>query len=284
MTQAFNLSQFANKVNTSGQASLTTAVTGTLPVANGGTNQTSYTDGQLLIGNTTGNTLTKSTLTAGSGITITNGSGSISIASASGQLQSQLFTGPGTWTCPASTSQVRVTVVGGGAGSSGPGVTGAGGGTSSFGPAVSCTGGITGPAGAPAPATLGITPGTGTVAVGTAIKAGTGIGSVYWNIGSSPSSPSITTLISPALGILGGVGKANAPSASAVAYSASGIYAAGGGGGGNTTAIFNGSSGGLAVAIVPVSAPVSITVGAGGASSINGSGGVGGAVLVEWVS
>lgn len=37
MTQAFNLSQFANKVNTSGQADLTTAVTGLLPVANGGT-------------------------------------------------------------------------------------------------------------------------------------------------------------------------------------------------------------------------------------------------------
>jgi hypothetical protein len=53
---------------------------GTLAVANGGTGQTSYTDGQLLIGNTTGNTLTKTTLTAGSGIAITNGSGSISIA------------------------------------------------------------------------------------------------------------------------------------------------------------------------------------------------------------
>jgi hypothetical protein len=37
MTQAFNLSQFANNVNTSGQASLTAAVSGTLPVANGGT-------------------------------------------------------------------------------------------------------------------------------------------------------------------------------------------------------------------------------------------------------
>ena len=37
MTQAFNLSQFANKVNTSGQADLTTAVSGLLPVANGGT-------------------------------------------------------------------------------------------------------------------------------------------------------------------------------------------------------------------------------------------------------
>lgn len=55
-------------------------VTGTLPVANGGTGQTSYTDGQLLIGNSSGNTLTKSTLTAGSNITITNGNGSISIA------------------------------------------------------------------------------------------------------------------------------------------------------------------------------------------------------------
>ena len=54
-------------------------VSGTLPVANGGTGQTSYTDGQLLIGNTTGNTLSKNTLTAGTDIVITNGNGSISI-------------------------------------------------------------------------------------------------------------------------------------------------------------------------------------------------------------
>jgi len=51
-----------------------------VPVSAGGTGQTSYTDGQLLIGNTTGNTLTKATLTAGNGITITNGSGAITIA------------------------------------------------------------------------------------------------------------------------------------------------------------------------------------------------------------
>ena len=50
-------------------------------VNRGGTGQSTYTDGQLLIGNTTGNTLTKSTLTAGTGISITNGAGSISIAS-----------------------------------------------------------------------------------------------------------------------------------------------------------------------------------------------------------
>jgi hypothetical protein len=59
---------------------LTTGVTGTLPVANGGTGQTSYTDGQLLIGNTTGNTLAKATLTAGSGVSISNGAGSITIS------------------------------------------------------------------------------------------------------------------------------------------------------------------------------------------------------------
>lgn len=56
---------------------------GTLAVANGGTGQTSYTNGQLLIGNTTGNTLTKATLTAGTGISITNGAGSITIAATS---------------------------------------------------------------------------------------------------------------------------------------------------------------------------------------------------------
>jgi hypothetical protein len=38
----------------------------------------------LLIGNTTGNTLTKATLTAGTGISITNGTGSITIAASGG--------------------------------------------------------------------------------------------------------------------------------------------------------------------------------------------------------
>ena len=49
-------------------------------VAYGGTGQTTYTDGQLLIGNSTGNTLVKATLTAGTGISVTNGSGTITLA------------------------------------------------------------------------------------------------------------------------------------------------------------------------------------------------------------
>jgi hypothetical protein len=70
-------------ITTSGTLAMTYSGTA-LPVVNGGTGQTSYTDGQLLIGNTTGNTLTKTTLTAGSNITITNGSGAITIAATGG--------------------------------------------------------------------------------------------------------------------------------------------------------------------------------------------------------
>ena len=53
---------------------------GVIAVINGGTGQSTYTNGQLLIGNSTGNTLTKNTLTPGAGIGVTNGPGSISVA------------------------------------------------------------------------------------------------------------------------------------------------------------------------------------------------------------
>jgi hypothetical protein len=57
------------------------SVAGTLAVANGGTGQTSYTDGQILIGNTSGNTLAKTTLTGTSNqVVVTNGAGSITLS------------------------------------------------------------------------------------------------------------------------------------------------------------------------------------------------------------
>ena len=70
------LSFSGGPVTTSG----TITAGGTLAVASGGTGQTSYTNGQLLIGNTSGGGLAKATLTQGSGITITNGTGTITIA------------------------------------------------------------------------------------------------------------------------------------------------------------------------------------------------------------
>jgi len=73
----------ASGVPTFGAVSLTADVTGTLPIANGGTGLTSTpTNGQIDIGNGTG--FTRATLTAGTGITVTNGSGTITIASSGG--------------------------------------------------------------------------------------------------------------------------------------------------------------------------------------------------------
>jgi hypothetical protein len=74
---ATGLTFTGSPITTSG----TLTLGGTLAVASGGTGQTTYTNGQLLIGNTTGNTLTRATLTAGANISITNGAGSITIAS-----------------------------------------------------------------------------------------------------------------------------------------------------------------------------------------------------------
>jgi hypothetical protein len=60
---------------------LTTNVTGVLPIANGGTGLSSApTNGVLDIGNSTTSGFTRTTLTAGTGVTISNGAGSISIS------------------------------------------------------------------------------------------------------------------------------------------------------------------------------------------------------------
>ena len=84
------MSVTGSPITTSG--TLAFSLSGTaLPVANGGTGQTSYTDGQLLIGNTTGNTLTKATLTAGTGISITNAGGAITVSASGGSSASIPF-------------------------------------------------------------------------------------------------------------------------------------------------------------------------------------------------
>ena len=88
-TSVLNATTLGSTVVTSSLTAVGTIATGVwqgtaVGTAYGGTGQTTYTDGQLLIGNTTGNTLAKATLTAGSGITITNGSGTIEVAASGG--------------------------------------------------------------------------------------------------------------------------------------------------------------------------------------------------------
>ena len=82
MTVPTFLSVSPSTITTSGTFAVTLSGTA-LPVANGGTGQTTYADGELLIGNSTGGALSKTTLTQGTGITITNGAGSITVSNAS---------------------------------------------------------------------------------------------------------------------------------------------------------------------------------------------------------
>jgi len=85
-TKVLDATSIGSAVVSSSLTSVGTIGTGvwngtTIGTAYGGTGQTTYTNGQLLIGNSTGNTLTRATLTAGSGVSITNGNGSITISS-----------------------------------------------------------------------------------------------------------------------------------------------------------------------------------------------------------
>lgn len=82
-TQIAGLSPIAgsSSIVTVGTVTAGTWSATTIAVNKGGTGQTSYTDGQLLIGNSSGNTLTKATLTGTtSQVTVTNGNGSITLA------------------------------------------------------------------------------------------------------------------------------------------------------------------------------------------------------------
>jgi hypothetical protein len=93
---------------------------GTLTEANGGTGETAYTNGQLLIGNAAGG-LTKATLTAGSNVTITNGDGAITIASTGGggggsTTQVDVYTTSQTITIPAGAKMLYAWACGGGGG------------------------------------------------------------------------------------------------------------------------------------------------------------------------
>ena len=162
---------------------------------------------------------------------------------AGGQLQTQVFTAPGTWTKPASCTQVKVTVVGGGGGgffpapgalvgggsggaaqaivpvsapvaitvgTQGTGTPGAGtsGNTSSFGSAVSSTGG-SGQSSAPADGASG----TGTVSTGTNIRTGvTGplISATPLNGGGLPAQPASVVAAGSAYSISGAY-RAGAP-------------------------------------------------------------------------
>ena len=85
-TKVLDATSLGSAVVSSSLTSVGTIGTGTwqgttVATGYGGTGQTTYADGELLIGNSSNSSLSKATLTAGTGISIANGNGSITISS-----------------------------------------------------------------------------------------------------------------------------------------------------------------------------------------------------------
>jgi hypothetical protein len=119
MTQAFNLSQLANNVDTNGDLNAAVGLYNQVPVANGGTGAATLTANAVLIGNGTSAVTTVAAGTAGNVLT-SNGTTWTSAANpASSNVNAMTVgTASGTWTKPATVKSIRVTVVGAGGGGS----------------------------------------------------------------------------------------------------------------------------------------------------------------------
>ncbi|MCE9540877.1 MAG: hypothetical protein K8R85_16915 [Bacteroidetes bacterium] len=178
-------------------------ITGTtvIPVVNGGTGQSSYTNGQLLIGNTTGNTLDKNTLTAGSGISITNGAGSITVGGIASTKTTTYSSGSGTFTTDANCIYAQIIVVGGGGG---------GGAADSDGSSSSAAGGGGGGGAAISYYITDERGATAAYAIGAAGAAGSGNGGTGGTGGSSTFNPVGTGATLTGAGGAGGVGTGSA--------------------------------------------------------------------------
>jgi hypothetical protein len=134
MTQAFNLSQLANRVNTSGQVNAANGLFNQTPVANGGTGRSSVTAGALLLGAGTSAMTEFAGTTPGTTIA-SSPTGWTSVPTASvggGNYVLNQYTSPATWSKPGTLKAVKVTVVGaggrGGGSAAGPSIVGGGGG------------------------------------------------------------------------------------------------------------------------------------------------------------
>ncbi|CAB4150478.1 hypothetical protein UFOVP577_2 [uncultured Caudovirales phage] len=135
MTIAFNLSQLANYVDTSGKVDASAGLVNATPVANGGSGRSTQTAYAVLCGGTTSTAAQQSIASVGTTgqVLTSNGSGALpTFQTAAGgspiaTMDVKTTGTSATWTIPTGVTKVRVTVVGGGG--SGNGAGGGGGGT-----------------------------------------------------------------------------------------------------------------------------------------------------------
>ena len=121
MTVAFNLSQLANYVNSSGKLDAANGLVNAISVPNGGTGAASATAYAVQCGGTTSTSAHQSIATVGtSGQVLTSiGAGALPTfqSGSSGQLSYNLYTsGTTTWTAPTGVTKAKVICIGGGGG------------------------------------------------------------------------------------------------------------------------------------------------------------------------
>ena len=145
MTAAYNLSQLANRANSSGQLDISTASTGVLAVANGGTGAATHTANNVLLGN--GATPFIEVAPGSSGNVLTsNGTKWQSVAGSSGTGKLLMFTkitSSGTFTKQSGSNLIVYEIYGGGGGGGVNAIGGGGGGGMA---GAKTTGSITSPA------------------------------------------------------------------------------------------------------------------------------------------
>ena len=177
MTIAFNLSQLANYVNTSGKVDASTGLVNATLVANGGTGVSSTTAYAVICGGTTGTNPLQSVASVGTTgqVLTSNGAGALpTFQTAAGgspiaTVDVKTSGSSATWTIPTGVTKVRITVIGGGGNtpSSPGGTTARSGGGGGGGTAIKVLTGLT-PGN-----TLLYTIGTGGAASGSAVSGGT---------------------------------------------------------------------------------------------------------------
>jgi len=286
MTIAFNLSQLANYVNTSGKLDASTGLVNATVVANGGTGAATLAANNVLLGNGTAALQTVAPGTNGN-VLVSNGStwqsGSPSSVGATGQV----FVGSGTFTVPAGVTKIKVQICGGGGGGGGFGGAGGTGQTSTFGSVLTATGGTGGTL------TSGGAGGTGGTGTGGDINLTGGFGSSYNSVYATSLMAcgggvgTNNAYLVPATGLLGGMGgySDNATVATAgtgYGNGGGGLWGYGGGGG----------AGGYCLKFITGLTPgatISVTIGNGGTAGAGGTypggagaAGSGGICIVEW--
>ena len=246
MTVAFNLSQLANYVNSSGKLDAANGLVNATPVANGGTGAASTTAYAVQCGGTTSTGAHQAIASVGTTGQILTSNGAAALPTfqapaSSGFTNIAVYTSSGNWSVPSGVTKAKVTVVGGGGGggndNSNEAISGGGGGGTAIEYVTGLSGTVSVTVGAGgAQGSTGATGGTSSFGAYCSASGGTG-GISYGGFGPVPAPGNGGAGSGGSINISGGLGAAsNGPSTGAgISFMSAGAGQLYGGGGNRYT-------------------------------------------------